>query len=214
MTGNVTYELLDYFVDFDGNKSSFVLANEAITLSNVKDSWSVNVEYWDASEGNQQVKILQGQDHYTYVYMDDLPNQLEVIRVTVPLTMLTQDYQNQIVVSRSDLSSSSVPLLTQQQVNEKSVEHSILFRNTVIEERQTMTGCSKKSIEEYQVSIDDLRSNLEVETEKQQTETSTQIRLLEGEIRQEEQSQAVQETQLEEYQLQIVMLQEKLKTYK
>lgn len=102
-----------------------------------------------------------------YVYIDDLPNQLEVIRVTVPLTMLTQDYQNQIVFSRSDLSSSSVPLLTQQQVNEKSVEHSISFRNTVIEERQTMTDCSKKSIEEYQISIDDLRSNLEVETEKQ-----------------------------------------------
>ncbi|MHC5250538.1 hypothetical protein [Enterococcus sp. LJL90] len=77
-----------------------------------------------------------------------------------------------------------------------------------------MIDCSKKSIEEYQVSINDLRSNLEFETEKQQTETSTQIRLLEGEIRQEEQSQAVQETQLEEYQLQIVMLQEKLKTYK
>ncbi|MHC5375812.1 hypothetical protein ACYSNU_18840 [Enterococcus sp. LJL120] len=79
------------------------------------------------------MKIFQGQDHYTYVYIDYLPNQLEVIRVTVPLTMLTQDYQNQLVFSRSGLSSSSVLLLTEQQVNEELLEDSISLRNTAIE---------------------------------------------------------------------------------
>lgn len=208
--GSAKFELLESQVDFDARKLSVFLGNASMEGPSDIYKWKVTLEYLNGSESQAKVTTKTGDNHFLYLHVDDLPSEWQVVKMTIMMSAGTAINSQQLLISRQDTTSQKVVDLSQREIENTSINYSIVQRDEAIESLKKETKGYKKVIIKAEKHIERLTSELEFQTEKQQIETEGQVKQLESTIASLNQSIVAQAGEIEEYRLQIEKLELKL----